>query len=117
MENDEYFTHMSSVKVEQDEDNEQSQRDYDLQSLRSALHIFILPVPDQVVSRRNLHLLGYNSLQVLHIASDVPSGYVDKDIPRQFTLFAPVISEAAAATTDISGGSVATIRTSSRLVC
>ena len=50
------------------------------------MHELVLAAPDELITRRNLHLVGDNSLGIVNVAADVSPGDVNVHIATQTTV-------------------------------
>jgi len=71
------------IKVQEQEDDQQRQRDHHLQLLDRTLHVLELATPGQEVARLQFDLFGYGALRVRDVAADVAPADVDEYVDRQ----------------------------------
>ena len=65
------------VEVEQQEDDRERRRNDELHLRLGALHVLVLPAPDDAVAGRQLDHVAHHLLRVAHVAADVAARDVD----------------------------------------
>src|SRR5271166_2330772 len=79
--------HRAGVEVEQQEDDEQRDRQYDLQPLFHPLHRLILTAPYELVAGGHANLLGNHPLCLFYVTADVAAGYIYVHITTETPIF------------------------------